>query len=68
MSDLKVVLDTSACKLYGICVSLMPDVFDTPLGSSAAVLLRATVEEDELEDLEEAVRGCPAQAISAGER
>lgn len=65
MSDsLAVSLDGTRCKSYGICVSVMPDVFDTPPGSPTAVLLRETVDADEREDLEEAARACPAQAIA----
>ena len=61
---LAVQLDPTRCKSYGICVSVLPDVFDTPAGSAVAVLLRDTVDADERADLEEAVRNCPAQAIS----
>ena len=57
-------LDEKRCRLYGICVSVLPEVFETPPGNSAAVLLRSSVGENEREDLEEAVRYCPAQAIS----
>jgi ferredoxin len=59
-------LDTTRCKSYGVCVSVLPDVFDTPPGAPTAVLLRENVDADEREDLEEAVRACPAQAISIG--
>jgi ferredoxin len=62
--NLSVSLDGTRCKSYGICVSVMPDVFDTPPGSPTAVLLRDAVDADEREDLEEAARACPAQAIA----
>ncbi|MFJ9381307.1 ferredoxin [Streptomyces sp. NPDC101455] len=61
-------LDTTRCKAYGLCVNLLPEVFDTPPGSPVAVLLRDTVDADERADLEEAVRNCPAQALSIGEQ
>lgn len=69
MSDrITVQLDTSRCMAYGVCVGMLPDVFDIPPGSSIAVLLRESVDDDEREDLEEAVRGCPAQALAIRER
>jgi ferredoxin len=61
-----VQLDTARCRSYGVCVSILPDVFDTPSGVPTAVLLRENVDADEREDLEEAARACPAQAISIG--
>ena len=63
---LTVHLDTALCKSYGVCVGILPDVFDTPSGAPAAVLLRENVDADEREELEEAARACPAQAISIG--
>ena len=63
---LTVQLDTARCRSYGVCVSILPDVFDTPSGAPTAVLLRENVDADESEDLEEAARACPAQAISIG--
>jgi ferredoxin len=66
--QVEVLLDTTRCKSYGICVSILPDVFDTPAGSPTAVLLQRHVEPDDLEELEEAVRACPAQAIAVGSR
>jgi ferredoxin len=64
--ELTVHLDTTRCRSYGVCVSILPDVFDTPSGVPTAVLLRENVDADEREDLEEAARACPAQAISIG--
>ncbi len=62
--SISIALDTSKCQAYGLCVGIAPDVFDVPSGSSVAVLLRDVADQDELEDLEEAVRSCPAQAIA----
>jgi ferredoxin len=47
-------------------VSILPDVFDLPPDAKSAVLLRHEVDPDDVEDLEEAVRACPAQAIFQG--
>jgi len=67
MSDETVVrLDQHRCRSYGICVSILPDVFDLPPDAKSAVLLRHEVDPDDVEDLQEAVRSCPAQAIFQG--
>jgi ferredoxin len=67
MSDETVLrLDQHRCRSYGICVSILPDVFDLPPDAKSAVLLRHEVDPDDVEDLEEAVRSCPAQAIFQG--
>jgi ferredoxin len=67
MSDETVVrLDQVRCRSYGICVSILPDVFDLPPDAKSAVLLRHEVDPDDVEDLEEAIRSCPAQAIFQG--
>ena len=65
--QVEIRLDTNLCSAYGVCVSIMPEVFDTPPGSAVAVLLRDRVGTDEREDLEEAVRACPAQALAIGD-
>ena len=65
MSDgATVKLDEGLCRAYGICVSILPDVFDIPAGGRTATLLRSDVDADDVEDLEEAARACPARAIS----
>lgn len=56
------------CKAYGVCVSVLPEVFDIRPGSPTAVLLRDAADAEERADLEEAVRNCPAQALSIGEQ
>ncbi|MEU0312108.1 ferredoxin [Nocardioides sp. NPDC006273] len=63
-----VELDQGRCRGYGICVSILPDVFDLPADSKVAVLLRDEVDADDVDDLEESVRACPAQAIIQGAR
>lgn len=65
--QVEILLDTKLCNSYGVCVTIMPDVFDTPAGSPIAVLLRDRVEADERNDLEEAIRACPAQALALRE-
>jgi ferredoxin len=65
--QVEVLLDTKLCSSYGVCVTIMPDVFDTPAGSPVAVLLRDRVEAHERDDLEEAIRNCPSQALARRE-
>lgn len=60
----EVQLDTGKCRAYGVCVGLAPDVFELPKGSPVAVLRRSVADEADLEDLQEAVFSCPAQAIT----
>lgn len=63
----KVVLDQGLCRAYGLCVTAHPDIFLLPPGSPVAVVTREVVDADDLEDVKEAVRVCPAQAISLAE-
>jgi ferredoxin len=63
----KVLLDQVKCRSYGLCVTAHPEVFVLPPGSPVAVVVRDVVGEDDLEDVREAVRVCPAQAISTVE-
>lgn len=60
----KVVLDQGKCRAYGLCVTAHPEVFMLPSGSPVAVVIRDVVGSDDLDDVQEAVRVCPAQAIS----
>jgi ferredoxin len=60
----KVVVDNTLCKSYGLCVGIHPEIFILPPGSPFPVLGREVVEGDDLEEVQEAVRTCPAQAIS----
>ena len=63
----KVLLDQVKCRAYGLCVTAHPEVFVLPPGSPIAVVVRDVVGDDDLEDVREAVRVCPAQAISIAE-
>jgi ferredoxin len=65
--QVEVLLDTKLCMAYGVCVTIMPDVFDTPAGSPVAVLLRERIEAHERDELDEAVRSCPSQALAVRE-
>ena len=61
---LEIHVDPGKCLAYGTCVGLAPDHFDLPPRAKVAVVLKRTIADDEMEDLEEAVRSCPARAIS----
>ena len=67
MSDkpgLEIHVDAGKCLAYGTCVGLAPDHFDLPPRAKVVVLLKRTIADDEVEDIEEAVRSCPARALS----
>lgn len=57
-------MDPARCTAYGICVGIHPDVFAIPQGSPVAVVIREELEADDIEDVQEAVRSCPAQALT----
>lgn len=64
----RVALDQARCHGYGLCVAIHPDVFLIPPDSPVAIVTRDIADEDDLEDVQEAIRACPSQAISlAGE-
>jgi ferredoxin len=63
-AEFEVVLDGSKCQGYGLCLGIAPDVFDMPDGSPVAIVLRSDVPGDELATMHEAIRNCPAGAIS----
>lgn len=60
----QVVVDTTRCQAYGLCVAIDPDVFDLPDGALVAHVIRDVIEHDDRRDVEEAILACPAQAIS----
>jgi ferredoxin len=60
----KIVVDRGRCSGIGICESLAPDIFGVG-DDGSLVLLREDVEDRAL--AEEAVRGCPAAALSIEE-
>lgn len=61
---LRVSVDPVRCQAYGLCVAINPDVFDIPAGQPVAILLRDIVDGEDLAEVNEAIRSCPAQAIS----
>ena len=57
-------VDASKCLAYGTCVGIAPDMFDLPARAKIVVLLKREVSDDEIGEVEEAVRNCPARALS----
>ncbi|MFE6926059.1 ferredoxin [Nocardia sp. NPDC057663] len=59
---MKVVVDRSKCTGLGICESLAPAFFEIDDGGDL-VQLKEDISEDELAAVEEAVQGCPTEAL-----
>lgn len=59
---MKCVVDYDRCTGLGICESLAPDLFEVNYDGDL-VLLKEDVSEDELQAVEEAVSGCPTEAL-----
>jgi ferredoxin len=59
---MKVEVDFTKCTGLGICESLAPSVFEVN-DEGDLVLLKADISDDELQGVEEAVAGCPTEAL-----
>lgn len=59
---MKIKVDRDKCTGLGICESLAPDVFEVN-DDGDLELKTDTVPDGELEDVEEAVAGCPTEAL-----
>jgi ferredoxin len=59
---MKIALDRSRCSVLGICESVAPDYFEVTDDGDVAQL-REDVPADRVADLEEAVQGCPTEAL-----
>lgn len=60
---MKCVVDYGKCTGLGICESLAPLFFEVD-DDGDLVLLKEEITEDELQHVEEAVAGCPTEALS----
>jgi ferredoxin len=65
--DLKLKLDLDLCQGYANCLIEGPGYFDFDDDSEKAILLKADVPESDRGLAENAVRGCPARAITLEE-
>jgi ferredoxin len=63
-AGMEIHVDSGKCLAYGTCVGLAPDHFDLPRGAKTVILLKRMIDADEIADIEEAVRSCPARALS----
>lgn len=58
-----VAIDLDRCTGLGICESLAPDFFEVN-DDGELVLLKKEIAADELQEVEEAVAGCPTEALA----
>jgi ferredoxin len=58
----KIVVDWNKCTGLGICESLAPDVFEVN-DAGELELKQEVVSDDRLSEVEEAVAGCPTEAL-----
>jgi ferredoxin len=59
---MKVVVDRSKCTGLGICESLAPLFFEVD-DSGELIQLKEDIADDELAAVEDAVQGCPTEAL-----
>jgi ferredoxin len=59
---MKVVVDFAKCTGLGICESMAPEFFEVG-DDGGLVLLKDDITDDELQSVEEAVAGCPTEAL-----
>ncbi|WP_029114329.1 ferredoxin [Mycobacterium sp. URHB0044] len=59
---MKVTVDFTKCTGLGICESMAPNIFEVD-DDGKLVLLKDDVADDELQSVEEAVAGCPTEAL-----
>lgn len=63
MTGLRVIVDRSRCSSIGLCESVAPDYFE--IGDDARLILhREEVSPEDERDVREAVRSCPAAALT----
>jgi ferredoxin len=58
----KIVVDWNKCTGLGICESLAPDVFEVNDAGELELKLEV-ISDDQLSEVEEAVAGCPTEAL-----
>lgn len=62
-----VVVDYDKCTGLGICESLAPEFFEVN-DDGELVLLKDDIASSELQEVEEAISGCPTEALTMLER
>ena len=63
---MKIVVDFDKCDSNGVCCGVAPDLFELD-DQNFLVIKQEEPGEDQRASLEEAVRGCPTEAISIEE-
>jgi ferredoxin len=59
---MKVIVDFAKCTGLGICESVAPEFFEVN-DAGQLVALKQDITDDELQSVEEAVAGCPTEAL-----
>jgi ferredoxin len=59
---MKVRVDFAKCTGLGICESMAPNIFEVN-DDGKLLLLKDDITDDELQSVEEAVTGCPTEAL-----
>jgi ferredoxin len=59
---MKVIVDFAKCTGLGICESVAPEFFEVN-DDGQLVALKQDITDDELQSVEEAVAGCPTEAL-----
>jgi ferredoxin len=59
---MKITIDRAKCTGLGICESLAPDVFEVDENGDL-ILLAEQVPDGGLDEVEEAIAGCPTEAL-----
>jgi ferredoxin len=59
---MKVIVDFVKCTGLGICESMAPEIFEVN-DDGHLVLLKEDITDEELQSVEEAVAGCPTEAL-----
>lgn len=59
---MRVTVDHGKCTGLGICESLAPEYFEVH-DNGDLLLLKEEIDRDELQSVEEAVAGCPTEAL-----
>lgn len=62
-----VTVDFDKCTGLGICESLAPDFFEVN-DDGELLVLKEDIDDSELQEVEEAVSGCPTEALRIVER
>lgn len=62
---MKIEIDRKKCTGLGICESLAPNFFEVD-DSGDLLLLKEDIGTDELAEIEQAVAGCPTEALRIG--